>query len=220
MKRSRVSMTRGVLLFLLLIVAVAGCPGMGLGDTVTDDGGVADAGQSDLDGGPCGEPLGYAAGPECREPLSRVTSVACAAGVEVVCTSADNVGPGECTVDADCPGGSCIDSPDGCFCGARTCTNDSDCSPGSACACAGLPGVQRNACIEAKCLTNADCDGRECILSGGSEDCCDTGDARGLFCASVDDECRTNADCANGEGCQVSVDGSRFQCGRPRCLCD
>lgn len=203
---------------LALVLVTPGCPN---GDSVPDSGvGCCDAGQALPDAGPCGEPSGYAAGANCQLPYARVESVPCKSSPAATCSPGDNVGPGQCDADADCPGGACVDNSDGCFCSAANCLNDADCPVGQACGCDGVPGVQRNACIVAECTTNTDCPGGECILSGGSTDCCDPGDARGFFCTTPDDQCRTNDGCPIGQACQLDLGGVRFVCGNPNCVCD
>jgi hypothetical protein len=89
------------------------------------------------------------------------------------------------------------------------CTTDNECGAENACVPGGVLGKIINTCTATFCKTDADCATR----SGGqcrplSDLSC--GDTIGFYCTYEEDECRSNADCPNGEVCtpQSNNDGT------------
>ncbi len=166
-------------------------------------------------------PVVIAMGCEIAEtPPNEERPLQCQSTASVACTPSDNLSSGSCESDADCEQGSCIDYFDGCFCGAKSCNSDADCSSGKACGCGELPGLGRNACLVAECRSNDDCSGGVCRYSRGGTNCCDTGDAKGFFCSTGEDECNADSDCDGTSVCLFSEGLGRFQCGNVSCSCD
>lgn len=93
----------------------------------------------------------------------------------------------ECTSNADCPGGACVDVNNGFkMCqlpvveatacqnpGMDACCNTTECKQGEICVpnpitphCAGIPQPEFNVCAKDECASNADCQGGVCMPAG------------------------------------------------------
>jgi hypothetical protein len=144
-----------------------------------------------------GEPSGFE---RCAEGIvRRVEAVSC-----VQPTAASNCdGTGDaCDTNEDCvaaPFGTCAQDSSffACEC-AYGCSSDSDCGPGEICAC---PGVidERSRCIEANCITDADCGGGVCGVSI-REGACGSMSGRAA-CLDETAACQTHADCSGSVYC-------------------
>lgn len=138
-----------------------------------------------------GEPSGFV---RCSEGIvRRVEAVSC---TQPTAPSNCNGEGDACDTNDDCvtaPFGTCAQdlSLFACEC-AYGCSRDSDCGPGEICAC---PGVidERSRCIEADCITDADCGSGVCGVSI-VEYACERMGARAA-CLDETAECRTHADC-------------------------
>jgi hypothetical protein len=133
---------------------------------------------------------------------------------DAICS--DEAFPNEdCKTDADCgKGGVCETSEArGCHCVPK-CRTDADCGQGKACLprMLSLGGSERvlsgdNYCIDATCLTDAECPSGWCVLSSG----CSAPIGGQLHCFTDKDECRTSGDCADAKECYFGLD-ERFEC--------
>ncbi|MBK8239349.1 MAG: hypothetical protein IPK74_27820 [Deltaproteobacteria bacterium] len=127
--------------------------------------------------------------------IHRVSALACDPAAVAPGDCDPNWGSAQCLADADCgPQGRCVDDPDpstDCRCNTG-CRDDSDCADGQACYCDG----NRSTCIDAACLTDADCPATQyCGLAQIVSAC--GGFSRKLSCTGEADECRVDADCDN-----------------------
>lgn len=120
--------------------------------------------------------------------------------------------PGECAVDADCPGKQdCVNQYGTCAC-AKQCMSDGECEDGEICMCAessNSPGwlAILNTCVPADCSENADCTG-ECGCRGSQFFC---GTIESAQCPTVADECSDDDDCGDGY-CGWNHDETRWTC--------
>jgi hypothetical protein len=129
-----------------------------------------------------------------------------------------NAKPGDCGAGALCES----DSMGGCACVPK-CQTDADCGAGMAC----VPGVidgpagagglsNRNDCVPAGCLTDADCPSGPCVVA---LDRCGFRRAYQLQCWSDLDQCHVVADCPTTDGRpQCTWVDDRFACsGKSTC---
>jgi hypothetical protein len=104
-----------------------------------------------------------------------------------------------CLVDADCterPNGMClVQGGDGAVCDCKyACASDADCDPGTVCVppeiWEPLPSFAQ--CVQAGCITDADCPSGECGVATYDDGC---GAGASLGCRAADDVCRLDVDC-------------------------
>lgn len=149
--------------------------------------------------------------------MHRVEAVDIADVPDPDATCFDEAFPNECKSNADCENGSVCEAgiATGCRCTPQ-CRTDADCGEGLACVPRMLPLGEGervlsgdNHCLEAACLTDADCPSEWCVLSSS----CLEPIGGSLHCFSAKDDCRTSADCDNGQSCYYTAasDGP-YQC--------
>lgn len=136
-----------------------------------------------------------------------------------------------CHTDTDCtekPHGTCIHAMIAtlgapapvCSC-VYPCATDADCKDNVACVCRGLApaaGGWSMCATKNNCTSNEDCPSGECGFSVlAHEDCGEV--SVDVVCRSPQDECRTDADCADsGEGKRCVTDGySSWWCTKDTC---
>lgn len=125
----------------------------------------------------------------CPSPVPRDEQI----GDPTVCT----LEQGCCQTDADCPADNqyCqYYSDEGSWC-AVGCRTDADCGDSSICQCADPMGF----CVAAYCGSDEDCPGDARCASFATDEGC--GPWTRFSCQSVDDECTSSLDCAEGEEC-------------------
>ena len=129
-----------------------------------------------------------------------------------------------CTVHADCTdgdAGTCIVGySSGCSCTYDTCRTDDDCSSGSVCTCADRSddflANPNNRCVPAGCATDADCPSGRCQANhGGYCGVASPGvvtSITGWQCASDEDTCNGDEDCAGETGERCIFTEGAFRC--------
>ncbi len=159
--------------------------------------------------------------------VNRMKPATCGVTVQTTCAGTETTL--ECTTNADCtalPNGSCLTysvpgpgfTDTGCAC-SYECSSDSGCNSGEACACAGV-GLNGVPYEGSYCIPSGDCQGPEDCPSGECgysqyENGCYT--ERRLACRSAADECRTGADCMNGQQCAKVDTTSPWMCVSQTC---
>jgi len=123
------------------------------------------------------------------------------------------IGGGSCTKDADCneqANGFCGYNGGelgGCYCNYG-CTKDADCGDGQICVCGDPVGY----CASASCSSDADCGGDKLCATYVTEPGCG---GLAFACQSPDDQCASDADCAQGYQC--TLEGDHRICGEINC---
>lgn len=91
------------------------------------------------------------------------------------------------------------------------CASDADCDAGFVCSCGETVGT----CVPAECATDADCNGKPCILLPSVAICGQPAHPR-YACGRADQQCATDAHCAGSGRCIAGECESGFNvCGRP-----
>jgi len=133
----------------------------------------------------------------------------------------------QCKTDADCSAqrhGKCVSGIGqvGDYCACRySCANDADCSTGEACVCKGLgrASAAQSSCAPASCLSDSDCESKQCGLSVHNNGC---STRLSLVCRTKSDSCKTDKDCAvRGGQCAAvrrSEDEATWQCAIRSCV--
>jgi len=168
--------------------------------------------------GPDGRPTGFircADGVLLREQAQTQVPTTI---TETRCTAPD----GACTSDAECTDGvegACLDRGiqiEWCTC-VYACSQDSDCGEGEICLPPGVweGGPAWGTCVPASCTLNTDCPSQECSFTVYDNGC--SLEPR-LACRAPDDDCRTDADCADpyAPSCAFNV-SDEIACRGPDC---
>lgn len=213
----------------LVLFAALACNPSGSGTDATDstdDGSPPTGGPAPLEG--CDlpiditqvgvEPAAITGFVRCNDgEIHRAQAVECQAPVPtgLACTGQ----MGSCDSDADCddaPYGSCL-FVEGFFAGCTCvygCATDADCDLGQVCACGGsapdYPGSTQ--CIDAGCVTDADCGGAACAMGRSVRSC---GEFAELGCRTEADACIPLADECGDQNCLPAEDGDAWACEPP-----
>jgi hypothetical protein len=101
-------------------------------------------------------------------------------------------------------------------CAMDQCSQDADCVASQICAPAGTLGMKIRTCVAARCKLDADCTAAPGgVCAPVAEPCCGT--SAGLACVYPSGGCRSSADCASSEYCDVVGDTASCQPGAPVC---
>lgn len=170
-------------------------------------------GDADCPGGVCVEvtPGGFRV---CQTPPMKAT--VCSSPLDQCCAAQPCAGSEPCYAGPLVPlcSGAAMESYN--QCAADQCAQDADCAQGQFCAQAGTLGVLIRACLPAGCKVDADC----AATPGGvcapvADPCC--GFTVGLSCVYPQGGCRSNADCAPTQFCDVEGSGAYCVNGVPLC---
>jgi hypothetical protein len=207
--------------------ADGGADGAADGGDGGDGGGDGGTGEACVDPTPilsaAGEPTGYV---RCADgAIDREAAVPAPTEIDGArCMGTEDIF--DCRTDDDCgvrPYGACLtyagfDSPSTyCAC-AYACATDADCGDGQICLTAGIveTGTSWSTCVDATCVTNADCASGECGVASYDNGC---GYTTMATCRdpSVDD-CRVDEECPESyQTCASTWSDTRFGCREMDC---